>query len=46
MTWHTEVVASDLFQALLRTIRQAGGIITGSCPSPAGYHVTYVTLDR
>jgi hypothetical protein len=46
MTWHTEIVASDLFQAMLRTIRQAGGIITGSCPCPAGYSVTYVTVDR
>ena len=34
MTWHTEIVASDLLQAVLRTIRQAGGIITGSCPCP------------
>jgi hypothetical protein len=46
MTWHTEIVASDLFQAMLRTIRQAGGIITGCCPCAAGYSVTYVTVDR
>jgi len=46
MTWHTEIVASDLVQAMLRTIRQAGGIITGSCPCQAGYSVTYVTVDR
>lgn len=46
MTWHTEIVATDLFQAMLRTIRQAGGIIIGSYPCPAGYSVTYVTLDR
>lgn len=46
MTWHTEVGASDLFQAMLRTIRQAGGIITGNCPCPSGYSVTYVTVDR
>ena len=46
MTWHTEVVASDLFHAMLRTIRQAGGLITASCPCPAGYSVTYVTVDR
>ena len=46
MTWHTEVVASDLFQAMLRAIRKAGGIITASCPCPAGYSVTYVTVDR
>ena len=46
MTWHTEVVASDLFQAMLRTIRQAGGIITCSCPCPSGYSITYVIVDR
>jgi hypothetical protein len=46
MTWHTEVVARDLFQAMLRTIRRAGGIVTGSCPCAAGYRVTYVTVDR
>jgi hypothetical protein len=31
---------------MLRTIRQAGGIVTGSCPCPAGYRVTYVTVER
>ena len=46
MTWHTEVVAGALFQALLRAIRQAGGTIITSCPCPAGYSVTYVTVDR
>ncbi|MGA8247717.1 MAG: hypothetical protein WB797_12500 [Nocardioides sp.] len=46
MTWHTEVVASDLFQARLGAIRQAGGTIIASCPCPAGYSVTYATVDR
>lgn len=46
MTWHTEVVASDLFQARLRAIRRAGGIIIASRPRPTGYSVTYATVDR
>lgn len=43
MTWHTVVAATEEFQRLLGTIRQAGGTITRSCPCPAGFLVTYVT---
>lgn len=43
MIWHTVVVATDEFQRMLGTIRQAGGIITHSCPCPAGFLVTYNT---
>jgi hypothetical protein len=44
MTWHTAVAAKDELQNLLGRIRRAGGIITRSCPCPAGFSVTYVTL--
>jgi hypothetical protein len=43
MTWHTVVAATGEFQHLLGTIRQAGGVITRSCPRPGGFLVTYVT---
>jgi hypothetical protein len=45
MTWHTEVVDAEHFQVLLGAIRRTGGTVTNSCPCPAGYCVTYVTLD-
>jgi len=45
MTWHTEVVPETDFQILLRTIRRIGGTITSSCPCPAGYRVTFFTID-
>lgn len=44
MTWHTAVAAKDELQILLGTIRSTGGIITRSCPCPAGFMITYVTL--
>jgi hypothetical protein len=44
MTWHKVVAAGDEFQVLLGNIRSTGGIITRSCPCPAGFLVTYVTL--
>jgi len=43
MTWHTVVAAADEFHRLLGAIRTAGGVITGSCPCPAGFRVTFVT---
>jgi hypothetical protein len=43
MTWHTVVAAKEELQVLLGTIRGAGGIITRSCPCPAGFLLTYVT---
>ena len=45
MTWHTVVAAQDEFHVLLSTIRKTGGIITNSCPCPAGFRVTYVMLE-
>ena len=45
MTWHTVVAATDEFQRLLGAIRTAGGIITRSCPCPAGFLVTYITSE-
>jgi hypothetical protein len=45
MTWHTEVVNAEHFQVLLDTVRGTGGTVTNSCLCPAGYSVTYVTLD-
>jgi len=45
MTWPTVVTATDEFQHLLVTIRTAGGVITRSCPCPAGFLVTYVTSE-
>ncbi|MDQ4055065.1 MAG: hypothetical protein M3237_20545 [Actinomycetota bacterium] len=45
MTWHTEVVDVEHFQARLGTVRRTGGTVTHSCPCPAGYSITYVTLD-
>ena len=43
MIWHTVLAATDEFQRLLGTIRQAGGVITHSHPCGAGFLVTYVT---
>lgn len=45
MNWHTDVVDAEHFQFLLDTVRGTGGTVTNSCPCPAGYSVTYVTLD-
>lgn len=45
MTWHTVLAATEEFQGLLGAIRTAGGIITRSCPCPAGFLVTYVTSE-
>jgi hypothetical protein len=36
-------MASKLRSSLLGTIRQAGGVITRSCPRPGGFLVTYLT---
>jgi hypothetical protein len=46
MTWHTELVTRDGFQAALGTIRRAGGTITHSCPCAAGLVITYVMVER
>ena len=43
MTWHTVVATIDQLPALIRNIRSTGGMITRSCPCPAGFSVTYVT---
>lgn len=43
MTWHTEVVAREEFQAFLGAVQRTGGTITSSCPCTDGYSVTYVT---
>jgi hypothetical protein len=45
MTWHTDIVDAEHFQFLLDTVRHTGGTVTSSRPCPAGYSVTYVTLD-
>jgi len=44
MTWHTEVVAPEEFQAFLGSVQRTGGTIMSSCPCTEGYSVTYVTL--
>jgi hypothetical protein len=46
MTWHTEVVDAEHFQALLGTVRSTGGTVTHSYPCLAGYSITYVTPDH
>jgi hypothetical protein len=45
MTWHTVVAATDELPRLLGAIRTSGGVITRSCPCPAGVLVTYVTSE-
>jgi len=38
------LATKEEFQVVLATIRRRGGVITRSCPCPAGLLVTYVTL--
>jgi hypothetical protein len=45
MTWQTVLATKEEFQVVLTTIRRTGGIITRSCPCPAGFLVTYVTTE-
>ena len=43
MTWHTEVVAAAKLADLLSMIRQAGGVVTSSCPETGQVRVTWTT---
>jgi len=42
MTWHCVTVRCDELRQLVERIRQAGGVITNSRPTPGSYVVTYV----